>query len=149
MKKKLFVLMCLLLSVLIFNIKVKASGTHVAFGVEQNLHAESVINGEVIRWKFGKYQIEGKDEDFKAYNLQCENPEKLTGNVVIPTQLEYEEDGNTNTIEVGGLSDYALKDAVNVKSIIVPYSIKYIGSKSFENCSNVEYMLLKKLMDLL
>ena len=84
----------------------------------------TTINGVTVNWQ---YELNDSNQ---IENLKCINPSDLTGNLIIPSTL----DDKT----VIGLKNEAFKGAINITSLTIPSSIKTIGYKAFEGCSNLE-----------
>ena len=105
-----------------------------SFAEIQKYNATTTENGVNINWE---YQLNDSNQ---IIELKCTNPNNLTGNITIPNEL----DGKV-VVEIGS---EALKSGSNITKITIPDSIKEIGYKAFENCTNLENINLGKIESL-
>ena len=114
MLKKISIILITILLLVGLSINVFAKDTYTT---------TSVINGVTVNWQYDL------NESNQIENLKCTNPEDITGNVAIPSTL----DGKT-VISIG---NEAFKSATGITGITIPSSVKEIGYKAFENCTNL------------
>ena len=122
MLKKIFSIIIMILILVGLSGNVFANDTYTA---------TSTINGVTVNWQ---YEINDKDQ---ITNLECTNPTDLVGNITVPATL----DGK----DVISLKFQAFKGATNITGVTLPDSVKEIGYRVFEGCSNLTTVNLNKL----
>ena len=85
--------------------------------------AQTEINGVQVNWT---YTV---NESNQIENLKCTNPEVLTGNITIPSDIN----GKT----VISLGNEAFKAATGIAEITIPNSATEIGSYAFSGCTSL------------
>lgn len=83
----------------------------------------STINGITVEWAYTL------NESNQIVNLKCTNPAELKGNITIPNTLE----GKT----VITLDHEAFNSAKGITGVTISDTIKEIGYKAFNNCTNL------------
>lgn len=71
-------------------------------------------------------------EKAKVAEVTC-NPNKYTGDVVIPEKVEY----NGVSYDVTGIGDGAFKGCWSMNSVMIPSSVTSIGSWAFDECNGL------------
>ena len=79
-------------------------------------------------------------EDVREANVEP-TPNKYSGSVKIPTTITYE----GVLYNVVGIRSWAFKDCTDLISIEIPSSVKYIGEKVFDGCSNLSAVYITDL----
>ncbi|MBO7229744.1 MAG: leucine-rich repeat protein, partial [Bacteroidales bacterium] len=72
-------------------------------------------------------------------NVSVKRAQNLTfENLVIPSQVEYVNNGNTYTYTVTKIEDDAFYYCQNLTSAYIPNTIEVLGNSAFQYCSNLE-----------
>ncbi|MEE1119805.1 MAG: leucine-rich repeat protein, partial [Bacteroidales bacterium] len=58
-------------------------------------------------------------------------------NLVIPSQVEYVNNGNTYTYTVTKIEDEGFKQTNNLRTVSIPASVTSIGNSAFEGCGSL------------
>ena len=128
MSKKVFIILLIMLVILLLFLltgKVLANEKHTT---------SSTINGASVSWE---YYLNNSNQ---ITDLKCANPEVLTGEIAIPSNL----DGKT----IISLGNDALKNATKVTNITIPDSIEKINYHAFKGCSKLSNVDLGSIKDL-
>lgn len=91
-------------------------------------NATTILNGVL-------YTV-GKDGSASASSLKAKDPKLET--LQIPTMLSI---NNTN-VPVTEIAKNAFKGCKNLKSVVLPNSIRKIGADAFSGCTNLEYVVM-------
>lgn len=83
----------------------------------------STVNDDTINWS---YTLNTSNE---IENLKCTNPDKLKGDILIPSILDEK--------NVVGIGKNAFKSATNITGVTIPASITSIGDYAFQNCTSL------------
>ena len=66
------------------------------------------------------------------------NPDKYSGDIVIPESVTYEE----VTYSVTSIGSYAFSDCSGLTSVTIPNSVTSIGSSAFDGCSGLNSVII-------
>ena len=96
----------------------------------------SVASAEAV--KIGDLWYNLNTTDMSAEVTHGDDTESLTGEVVIPSSVQYNEESYTVT----AIGDAAFMECENVTSITIPNSVTIIGGMAFEGCPNLTSIVI-------